>query len=48
MLDYALQPLFPGSTAKMLDPVLHPTSYDEVFGLVTDDEPTIPPARLIL
>ncbi len=48
VLGSALEPLFPGSAAKMLDPDLYPTSYDDVFGLVTDDEPTIPPDRLIL
>ncbi len=48
VLESALEPLFPGSTAKMLDPYLFPASYDQVFGLVTDDEPTIPPDRLIL
>lgn len=47
VLESALEPLFPGSTAKMLDPYLFPDSYDQVFGLVTDDEPTIPPDRLI-
>lgn len=46
-LGSALEPLFLGSTAKMLDPYLYPGSYDEVFGLVTDDEPIIPPERLI-
>ena len=47
VLESALEPLFPGSTAKMLDPYLFPGSYDQVFGLVTDDEPTIPAVRLI-
>ena len=47
ILESALEPLFPGSTAKTLDPYLFPASYDQVFGLVTDDEPTIPANRLI-
>lgn len=48
MLGHALEPLFPGSTARMLDPNLYPASYDKTFGLVTDDEPVIPPDRLVL
>jgi len=48
VLGSALEPLFPGSTAKILDRDLYPTSYDDGFGLVTDDEPTISPDRLIL
>lgn len=47
VLESALEPLFPGGTAKMLDPHLYPATYDEVFGLVTDDEPSIPPDRLV-
>ncbi|RYG97553.1 MAG: CRISPR-associated endonuclease Cas3'', partial [Alphaproteobacteria bacterium] len=47
VLESILEPLFPGSIAKMLDPHLYPASYDPVFGLVTDDEPSIPPDRLI-
>jgi CRISPR-associated endonuclease/helicase Cas3 len=48
VLGTALEPLFPGSTALLLDPQNYPSSYDAVFGLVTDDEPSIPPERLIL
>lgn len=47
VLKDALEPLFPGSTAMLLDPDLYPASYDAVFGLVTDDEPNIPPERLV-
>ncbi|HBJ87784.1 MAG TPA: CRISPR-associated endonuclease Cas3'' [Verrucomicrobiales bacterium] len=47
MLKDALEPLFPGSTALLLDPNFYPASYDAVFGLVTDDEPSIPPDRLV-
>jgi CRISPR-associated endonuclease/helicase Cas3 len=47
VLGTALEPLFPGSTALLLDPDLYPASYDAVFGLVTDDEPSIPPDKLI-
>jgi len=47
VLSKALEPLFPGSTTLTLDPFLFPASYDETFGLVTDDEPTIPPDRLV-
>jgi CRISPR-associated endonuclease/helicase Cas3 len=47
VLEGALEPLFRGSTAKMLDPYFFPDSYDDVFGLVTDDEPIIQPERLI-
>lgn len=47
VLGKALEPLFPGSTALLLDPQNYPSSYDAVFGLVTDDEPSIPPERLI-
>jgi len=47
VLAKALEPLFPGSTTLTLDPFLFPAAYDETFGLVTDDEPTIPPDRLV-
>ena len=47
VLAKALEPLFPGSATQVLDPFLFPASYDETFGLVTDDEPTIPPDRLV-
>lgn len=47
VLGTALEPLFPGSTTLLLDPLNYPSSYDAVFGLVTDDEPSIPPERLI-
>jgi CRISPR-associated endonuclease/helicase Cas3 len=46
-LEAALEPLFQGSAAKMLDPYLYPSSYDQLFGIVTDDEPSISPDRLI-
>lgn len=46
-LAKALEPLFPGSTTLTLDPFLFPAAYDKTFGLVTDDEPTIPPDRLV-
>jgi CRISPR-associated endonuclease/helicase Cas3 len=47
ILGQALKPLFPESTALMLDPKLYPTSYNALFGMVTDDEPDIPPQSLI-
>jgi CRISPR-associated endonuclease/helicase Cas3 len=47
-LGQALEPLFPGSTALMLDPQLYPASYDAMFGIVTDDEPQISASLLIV
>lgn len=46
-LHSALRPLFDGSAVFALDPEFYASSYDPVFGLSTDDEPRISPARLI-
>jgi CRISPR-associated endonuclease/helicase Cas3 len=46
-LRKGLEPLFPDSPTQTLDPFLYPDSYNETFGLVVDDEPVIPPARLV-
>ena len=47
-LGQALEPLLPESDTKVLDPNLYPASYDPLFGIVTDDEPVIPPNVLTL
>lgn len=46
-LSRAVQPLFEGSEARVLDPDFYTGTYDPVFGLSTDEEPQIPPKKLI-
>ena len=42
MLRTALEPLFAGSSAWVLNRELFPTTYEERYGLVIDDEPPAP------